>query len=151
VSWLTAEPWPPWFDRLVLMFQREVAQRIVAPPGGKQYGRLSVLAGWRTRARILFDIHPSAFVPPPKVTSSLVELVPRADALACDRALLERVTAAAFGQRRKMLRQSLKSLNTDPLPLLAAAGIEPTQRAEEISIEGFVALTNAVASARIGA
>ena len=80
VSWLTTEPWPPWFDRLVLMFQREVAERIVAPPGGKHYGRLSVLAGWRTRAKILFDIHPSAFVPPPKVTSSVVELVPRADA-----------------------------------------------------------------------
>ena len=80
VSWLTTEPWPPWFDRLVLMFQREVAERIVAPPGSKQYGRLSVLAGWRTRAKILFDVHPSAFVPPPKVTSSVVELVPRADA-----------------------------------------------------------------------
>ena len=77
VSWLTTEPWPPWFDRLVLMFQREVAERIAAPPGGKQYGRLSVLAGWRTRAKILFDVHPSNFVPPPKVTSSVVELVPR--------------------------------------------------------------------------
>ena len=80
VSWLTTEPWPPWFDRLVLMFQREVAERIAAPPGGKQYGRLSVLAGWRTRAKILFDVHPSNFVPPPKVTSSVVELVPRPDA-----------------------------------------------------------------------
>jgi 16S rRNA (adenine1518-N6/adenine1519-N6)-dimethyltransferase len=128
----------------VLMFQREVAERIVAPPGGKQYGRLSVLAGWRTRAKILFDIHPSAFVPPPKVTSSLVELVPRSDAPPCALALLERVTAAAFGQRRKMLRQSLKSLGTDPMPLLAAAGIEPTARAEEIPVEGFIALTRAL-------
>jgi 16S rRNA (adenine1518-N6/adenine1519-N6)-dimethyltransferase len=149
VSWLTTEPWPPWFDRLVLMFQREVAERIVAPPGDKQYGRLSVLAGWRTRAKILFDVHPSAFVPPPKVTSSVVELVPRPDAPACDRGLFERVTAAAFGQRRKMLRQSLKSLNTDPLPLLAAAGIEPTARAEEIPVEGFVALTRAFQAAKI--
>jgi 16S rRNA (adenine1518-N6/adenine1519-N6)-dimethyltransferase len=144
VSWLSTEPWPPWFDRLVLMFQREVAERIVAQPGGKQYGRLSVLAGWRTRARLLFDVHRSAFVPPPKVTSSVVELVPRSDPLACDRALLERVTAAAFGQRRKMLRQSLKSLGTDPAPLLAAAGIEPTARAEEIPVEGFVALARAL-------
>jgi 16S rRNA (adenine1518-N6/adenine1519-N6)-dimethyltransferase len=149
VSWLTTEPWPPWFDRLVLMFQREVAERIVAQPGSKHYGRLSVLAGWRTRARILFDVHPSAFVPPPKVTSSLVELVPRPGALVCDRALLERVTAAAFGQRRKMLRQSLKSLGVDPLPLLAAVGIEPTQRAEEIPVEGFVALTRALQQANI--
>ena len=149
VSWLSIEPWPPWFDRLVLMFQREVAERIVAPPGGEHYGRLSVLAGWRTRAKILFDVHPSAFVPPPKVTSSVVELTPRADALSCNRALLERVTAAAFGQRRKMLRQSLKSLNTDPLPLLAATGIEPTARAEEIPVEGFVALTCALEAARL--
>jgi 16S rRNA (adenine1518-N6/adenine1519-N6)-dimethyltransferase len=149
VSWLSVEPWPPWFDRLVLMFQREVAERIVAPPGGKQYGRLAVLAGWRTRAKILFDVHPSAFVPPPKVTSSLVELAPRSDALPCDRALLEQVTAAAFGQRRKMLRQSLKSLQLDPTPLLAATGIEPTARAEEIPVEGFVALARALEQAKI--
>ena len=149
IGWLSAEPWPPWFDRLVLMFQREVAERIVAQPASEHYGRLSVLAGWRTRARILFDINPSAFVPPPKVTSSVVELVPRTDAPACNRALLERVTAAAFGQRRKMLRQSLKSLGTNPMPLLAAADIDPTRRAEEISIEGFVALTRALEQARI--
>jgi 16S rRNA (adenine1518-N6/adenine1519-N6)-dimethyltransferase len=149
INWLTLEPWPPWYDRLVLMFQREVAERIAAPPGNKQYGRLSVLAGWRTRAKILFDIHPSAFVPPPKVTSSVVELVPRTDAPACDRRLLERVTAAAFGQRRKMLRQSLKSLDTDPLPLLAAASIDPTARAEEIPVEGFIALTRAFEQAKI--
>ena len=140
VSWLTAEPWPPWYDRLVLMFQREVAERIVAKPGSKSYGRLSVLAGWRTEAKILFDIAPSAFVPPPKVTSSLVQLVPRAAPLACDRRALERVTEAAFGQRRKMLRQSLKQLGVDPVPLLEKAGLDPTARAEDIAVEGFVAL-----------
>jgi 16S rRNA (adenine1518-N6/adenine1519-N6)-dimethyltransferase len=151
VSWLTVDPWPPWYDRLVLMFQREVAERIVAAPGGKQYGRLSVLAGWRSRAKILFDVHPSAFVPAPKVTSSLVELVPRADPLPCERALLERVTLAAFGQRRKMLRQSLKALGGDPLGLLDAAGIAPTARAEEVSVEGFVALARALERATIKA
>jgi 16S rRNA (adenine1518-N6/adenine1519-N6)-dimethyltransferase len=140
VGWLTAEPWPPWFDRLVLMFQREVAERITAPPGSKTYGRLSVLAQWRTEARILFDIAPSAFVPPPKVTSSVVELVPRAAPLPCESAALQKVTEAAFGQRRKMLRQSLRSLGRDPLPLLAAAEIEPTARAEDIPVEGFVRL-----------
>jgi 16S rRNA (adenine1518-N6/adenine1519-N6)-dimethyltransferase len=149
VNWLSAEPWPPWFDRLVLMFQREVAERIVAVPGGKSYGRLSVLAGWRTHAKILFDVHPSAFVPPPKVTSSVVELVPRADPAPCDRARLENVTAAAFGQRRKMLRQSLKSLGGDPLELLAAAGIAPTARAEDVPVEGFAALARALARANI--
>jgi 16S rRNA (adenine1518-N6/adenine1519-N6)-dimethyltransferase len=148
VSWLTAEPWPPWYDRLVLMFQREVAERIVATPGSKTYGRLSVLAGWRTQPKILFDIHPSAFVPVPRVTSSLVELVPRAVPLACDRRLLERVTEAAFGQRRKMLRQSLKSLGADPVPLLARAGIAPTARAEDIPAEGFVALARALSTSQ---
>jgi 16S rRNA (adenine1518-N6/adenine1519-N6)-dimethyltransferase len=146
VSWLTTE-WPPWYDRMVLMFQREVAERIVAAPGSKHYGRLSVLARWRTEPRILFDIAPSAFVPPPKVTSSLVELVPRAAPLACDLGMLERMTAAAFGQRRKMLRQSLRQLGLDPAPLLAAAGIESTERAENISVEGFVALARALAEA----
>jgi 16S rRNA (adenine1518-N6/adenine1519-N6)-dimethyltransferase len=140
VSWLTAEPWPPWYDRLVLMFQREVAERIVAGPGSKTYGRLSVLAGWRAEAKILFDIAPSAFVPPPNVTSSVVQLIPRATPLACERRALERVTEAAFGQRRKMLRQSLKSLGIDPLRLLGAAGIDETARAEDIPVEGFVAL-----------
>ena len=111
VGWLTAEPWPPWYDRLVLMFQREVAERIVAAPGTKTYGRLSVLAGWRCEAQILFDVAGRAFVPPPKVTSSVVRADParrrRSPATA---ARCERVTEAAFGQRRKMLRQSLKSL-----------------------------------------
>jgi len=147
VSWLTLEPWPPWYDRLVLMFQREVAERIVAVPGSKSYGRLSVLAGWRAQARILFDIAGSAFVPAPKVTSSLVSLVPREKPLTCERRALERVTEAAFGQRRKMLRQGLKSLGTDALALLAAAGIEPTARAEEIPIAGFVALARALGAA----
>jgi 16S rRNA (adenine1518-N6/adenine1519-N6)-dimethyltransferase len=145
IRWLSAEPWPPWYDSLVLMFQREVAERIVAPPGSKTYGRLSVFAAWRTESRILFDIAPSAFVPPPKVTSSLVQLLPRRAPLACDRRLLERVTEAAFGQRRKMLRQSLKSLGADPAPLLESAGIDPTERAEQIPVEGFVALANALA------
>jgi 16S rRNA (adenine1518-N6/adenine1519-N6)-dimethyltransferase len=145
VNWLTAEPWPPWYDRLTLMFQREVAERIVAKPGSKTYGRLSVLAGWRTEAKILFDIAPSAFVPPPKVTSSVVQLVPRATPLPCDRTALERVTEAAFGQRRKMLRQSLRTLGVDPLPLLESAGIDPTARAEDIAVDGFVVLARSFA------
>ena len=146
VGWLTAEPWPPWYDSLLLMFQREVAERIVAVPGNKSYGRLSVLAGWRTEAKILFDIARSAFVPPPKVTSSLVRLTPRQVPLDCDATALQRVTEAAFGQRRKMLRQSLKTLDVDAATLLADAGIEPTARAEEIPIEGFVAMARSFSS-----
>ncbi len=145
VGWLTVEPWPPWYDSLVVMFQREVAERIVAVPGSKTYGRLSVLAGWRTEAKILFDVKPSAFVPPPKVTSSLLRLTPRPVPLACDAQALQRVTEAAFGQRRKMLRQSLKTLGTDAAALLAEAGIEPTARAEDIPVAGFVALANVFA------
>jgi 16S rRNA (adenine1518-N6/adenine1519-N6)-dimethyltransferase len=148
VSWLTLEPWPPWYDRLVLMFQREVAERIIAGPGSRSYGRLSVLAGWRAEARRLFDVAGSAFVPPPKVTSTLVSLLPRAAPLPCERHALERVTQAAFGQRRKMLRQSLKSLGSDPLPLLEAAEIEPTARAEDIPVAGFVALARAFVAQR---
>jgi 16S rRNA (adenine1518-N6/adenine1519-N6)-dimethyltransferase len=144
VDWLTTEPWPPWYESLVLMFQREVAERIVAAPGGKIYGRLSVLAGWRCEAKILFDVAPSAFVPMPKVTSSIVRLTPRAAPLACDVEAIQRVTEAAFGQRRKMLRQSLKSLGIDTSALLSEAGIEPTARAEEIPVEGFVALAQAL-------
>jgi 16S rRNA (adenine1518-N6/adenine1519-N6)-dimethyltransferase len=143
IGWLTVEPWPPWYDRLTLMFQREVAERIVAGPGSKTYGRLSVLAGWRTEAKILFDIAPSAFVPPPKVTSSVVQFIPRAHPLPCDRRALERVTEAAFGQRRKMLRASLRQLGVDPVPLLENAGLDPTARAEDISVAGFVALAGA--------
>jgi 16S rRNA (adenine1518-N6/adenine1519-N6)-dimethyltransferase len=146
ISWLTTEPWPPWYDRMVLMFQREVAERIVAAPRSKAYGRLSVLTQWRTTPKMLFDISPQAFMPPPKVTSSLVEFFPRAEPLACDRAALERVTEAAFGQRRKMLRASLKQLGIDPIPLLESAGIDPTARAEDIAVEGFVALANGMSS-----
>ena len=142
IGWLTAEPWPPWYNSLLLMFQREVAERIVATPGSKSYGRLSVLAGWRTEAKLLFDVAPSAFVPPPKVTSSVVRLTPRPVPLACQSIALQRVTEAAFGQRRKMLRQSLKTLGVDAGALLSEAGIEPTARAEEIPVEGFVALAN---------
>ncbi|MEX0697935.1 MAG: 16S rRNA (adenine(1518)-N(6)/adenine(1519)-N(6))-dimethyltransferase RsmA [Dongiaceae bacterium] len=143
IGWLRTEPWPPWYRSLTLLFQREVAQRIVSGPGSKAYGRLSVLAGWRAEATMLFDIPARAFTPPPKVTSSVVQLVPRAKPLACDPDVLERVVATAFGQRRKMLRQSLKSLGVEPQSLLAAAGIEPTRRAEEIDVDGFVALANA--------
>ena len=146
VAWLTVEPWPPWYDMLVLTFQREVALRIVAARGTKSYGRLSVLAGWRTTAQILFDITPKAFVPAPQVTSSVVRLVPRAQPLPCDRRLLERVVEAAFGQRRKMLRQSLKSLGVDPLALLTPAQIDPTARAEDVPVEGFVAMARALAA-----
>jgi 16S rRNA (adenine1518-N6/adenine1519-N6)-dimethyltransferase len=148
IGWLTAEPWPPFYDRLVLMFQREVAERLVAAPGSKSYGRLSVLSQWRTHPKVLFDIAPSAFVPPPKVTSSVVELIPNPQPLPCDRATLEKVTEAAFGQRRKMLRQSLKSLGHDPLMLLSEAGIAETERAENVDIAGFVRLARAF-SARL--
>jgi len=142
-GWLSGEAWPPWWDRAVLMFQREVAERIVATPEERaDYGRLGVLCGWRTEASILFDVAPTAFVPPPKVTSSVVHLMPRAAPLPCRAGALEAVTRAAFGQRRKMLRQSLKSLAPDPLPLLRAVGIVETARAEEIPVEGFVALAN---------
>jgi 16S rRNA (adenine1518-N6/adenine1519-N6)-dimethyltransferase len=143
-----------WLDRivdyrsLVLMFQREVALRLAAAPRTPAYGRLSVLVQWLTEPKILFDVPPRAFVPPPKVTSSVVRLTPRAAPLAsADKAVLERVTAAAFGQRRKMLRSSLKALGVPPEPLLAAAGIPPTARAEELSVEEFGALARALAQA----
>jgi len=146
--WLEADPWPPFFDRLTLMFQREVALRIVATPAQRaDYGRLGVLAGWRTRARLLFDVPASAFTPAPKVTSSVVELVPRAAPEACDGEILSAATQAAFGQRRKMLRQSLKgfaaSRQFDIAALLEAAGLDPTRRAEEIDVAGFAALARA--------
>lgn len=143
IRWLTVEPWPPWYDSLTLMFQREMAERIAADPGGKSYGRLAVLASWRTEAKILFNVARTAFTPPPKVTSSVVRLVPRVAPLRCDASALQRITEAAFGQRRKMLRQSLKTLDVDARALLEVAGIDPTVRAEEISIEGFVALARA--------
>jgi 16S rRNA (adenine1518-N6/adenine1519-N6)-dimethyltransferase len=142
-GWLDGDAWPPWWDQAVLMFQREVAERIVAGPETRaDYGRLGVLCGWRTRAEILFDVSPSAFVPPPKVTSSVVRLVPRADPLPCRVGALEAVTRAAFGQRRKMLRQSLKALTPDAGALLAASGLAETARAEEVPVAGFVDLAN---------
>jgi len=144
VRWLRAD-WPPWWARMVLMFQREVAERIVAAPGDDAYGRLGVLAGWRTTARIAFDISPMAFTPPPKVTSSVVSVIPRETPLApADLEALERVTAAAFGQRRKMLRQSLRTLGGDPGDLLEAAGATPTARAETLTVETFCALARAL-------
>ncbi|MFA6154274.1 16S rRNA (adenine(1518)-N(6)/adenine(1519)-N(6))-dimethyltransferase RsmA [Mesorhizobium sp.] len=142
VRWLTVTEWPPFYLSMTLMFQREVAQRIVAPPGSDAYGRLGVLAGWRTQARIAFDVPPQAFTPPPKVTSSVVHLEPRAMPLPADVKKLGRVTEAAFGQRRKMLRQSVKSLGGEAL--LERAGIDPTRRAETLSVEEFVRLTNTV-------
>lgn len=146
-SWLESAMWPQWYDRLVLMFQKEVAQRIVATPAARaDYGRLAVLANWRCKTRILFDVPAAAFTPPPKVVSSVVELVPLSEPLPCDTKALAAVTQAAFGQRRKMLRQSLKSLGVDPIGLLARAGLESTKRAEEIPIEGFVALANELAA-----
>jgi 16S rRNA (adenine1518-N6/adenine1519-N6)-dimethyltransferase len=136
------------FAGLTLMFQKEVADRLVARPGGSAYRRLAVAAQWRAQVRRLFDIDRRAFTPPPKVASTVVELVPRAQPLApADPDILERVTAAAFGQRRKMLRQSLKALG-DATALLAAAEIAPTRRAEELSIEEFCALARAVSAAR---
>jgi len=140
IDWLSIEPWPPWYDMMVLMFQREVAERIVAAENDEAYGRLAVLANWRAETKILFDISPAAFVPQPKVTSSVVRLVPRSVPEPCDRRTLEQVAAAAFGQRRKMLRQSLKSLGVDPAELAAAAGVEPTRRAETVPVSGFVAM-----------
>ncbi|EXL08748.1 16S rRNA (adenine(1518)-N(6)/adenine(1519)-N(6))-dimethyltransferase RsmA [Aquamicrobium defluvii] len=140
VRWLTEKEWPPFYQSMTLMFQREVAQRIVAEPGSGAYGRLGVLAGWRTNARIAFDVPPQAFTPPPKVTSSVVHLVPRAEPLAADVGKLGKITEAAFGQRRKMLRQSLKGLGGETL--LEKVGIDPTRRAETLSIEEFVRLAN---------
>lgn len=138
VRWLTTEPWPPFYESMTLMFQREVAERIIAKPGESAYGRLGVLAGWRTEARIVFDLAPQAFTPPPKVTSAVVHITPRAHPLPVDGKKLARVTEAAFGQRRKMLRQSVKSLGGEAL--LAKVGIDPTRRAETLSIEEFVML-----------
>ena len=148
IRWLTIEPWPPWYEMMVLMFQREVAERIVARENDEAYGRLGVLANWRAETKILFDISPSAFVPPPKVTSAVVRLVPRASPEPCDRPLLEQVAAAAFGQRRKMLRQSLKSLGVDPARLAAAAGLDATRRAETIPVSSFVAMARELADIR---
>ncbi|MEX1179317.1 MAG: 16S rRNA (adenine(1518)-N(6)/adenine(1519)-N(6))-dimethyltransferase RsmA [Cucumibacter sp.] len=138
VGWLTAEPWPPFWESLTLMFQREVAERIVAKPGSKAFGRLSVLCGWRTEAKIAFDVARTAFTPPPKVTSSVVHFTPKPGATEVAPAALEAVTRAAFGQRRKMLRQSLKGLGQPVEPLLAAAGLKGTERAEDVAVAQFV-------------
>jgi 16S rRNA (adenine1518-N6/adenine1519-N6)-dimethyltransferase len=140
-GWLTSGAWPPWFSSLTLMFQKEVAERIVAAPGGKDYGRLSVLCQHLCETKKLFDVNRSAFTPPPKITSSIVQLTPRAvPAPSCDITVLERVTAAAFGQRRKMLRSSLKTLTDTPEVLLAQADIDPELRAEQVPVAGFARL-----------
>jgi len=147
VKWLTTPVWPTWFDSLTLMFQREVAERLVAAPRTGAYGRLSVLTQWRTKPRILFDVHPSAFVPPPSITSSVVRLDVIAGPEPAPLKWVERVTAAAFGQRRKMLRSSLRTLGSDPQALLAQCGIPETARAEEVPNTGFLALARAYAAA----
>jgi 16S rRNA (adenine1518-N6/adenine1519-N6)-dimethyltransferase len=143
-GWLTMEPWPPFFESLTLMFQREVAERIVARPGDDAYGRLGVLAGWRTEARIAFNVGRQAFVPPPNVTSAVVHLVPKPVEGGLPVKQVEQVTKAAFGQRRKMVRQSLKSVGVPVEGLLAAAGLEGDERAEELPIEAFLAMARAL-------
>ena len=146
VRWLTPKDWPPFWQSLTLMFQREVAQRIVAEPGSKAYGRLALLAQWRADARIVINLPPEAFTPPPKVSSAVVHLTalpePRFPA---DAAILSRVVAAGFNQRRKMLRSSLKGIAPDIEDRLITAGIKPTERAEQVSLEQFCALARAVA------
>lgn len=146
VRWLTPKDWPPFWQSLTLMFQREVAERIVAQPGSKAYGRLAILAQWRAEARIALSLPPGAFTPPPKVSSAVVHLTalpePRFPA---DAAILSRVVAAAFNQRRKMLRASLKGVSPQIEDHLNAAGIPPTERAEQVSLEGFCALARSLA------
>lgn len=140
-GWLDTEPWPPWFDRMVLMFQKEVAERIVAVPRTKAYGRLSVLAQWRSAPRIVLNVPREAFTPAPKVESAIVEFVPHKDpSPPCTPRALARVTAAAFGQRRKMLRASLRQLVGAPEELLDAAGIAGNLRAEDLSVKDFARL-----------
>jgi 16S rRNA (adenine1518-N6/adenine1519-N6)-dimethyltransferase len=144
VKWLTAPAWPPFWQSLTLMFQREVAERIVAKPGSEHYGRLSVLAQWRATAKIQFDVSRNAFVPPPKITSSIVRLEPLSEPVApANLRDLEAVTQAAFGQRRKMLRQSLKSLAPDAEALARDAGLDPTERPEQLSVAEFASLARA--------
>ena len=140
VNWLLPKQWPPFWQSLTLMFQKEVGQRIVAREDDNHYGRLGVLCGWRTRAHMSFDIPPQAFTPPPKVTSTVVHLEPIAKPLPCDADKLEKVTLAAFGQRRKMLRQSLKPIGGEAL--LARAEIDPQRRAETLSVEEFCRIAN---------
>ena len=147
VRWLTPAEWPPYWESLTLMFQREVAQRIVASPGSKAYGRLALLAQWRTDPKIVMDLPPEAFSPPPKVSSSVVHLTalpaPRYPA---EPGMLNRVVAAAFNQRRKMLRSALKSLHPQIEDHLTAAGIKPTERAEQVDLEAFCALARQLQS-----
>lgn len=138
LRWLSG-PWPPWWQSLTLMFQREVAERIVAAPGSKDYGRLSILSQWRSDARIVMNVHRSAFVPPPKVMSAVVHIVPREMPKGVTLSVLERLTESAFGQRRKMLRSSLKEL-PGALDTLAALGIDSARRAETVSVPEFVAI-----------
>jgi 16S rRNA (adenine1518-N6/adenine1519-N6)-dimethyltransferase len=142
INWLLPPVWPPFWQSLTLMFQKEVGQRIVAKGNDDHFGRLGVLCGWRTEARMAFDVPPQAFTPPPKVTSTVVHLTPRETPMPCDVAKLERVTMAAFGQRRKMLRQSLKPVGGEGL--LNRAGIDPARRAETLSVEEFVTLANLI-------
>jgi 16S rRNA (adenine1518-N6/adenine1519-N6)-dimethyltransferase len=146
VRWLTPPAWPPFWTSLTLMFQKEVAERVVAPPGSKAYGRLSILAQWRTDPRIVFELPARAFTPPPKVASAVVQFdrleSPRFPA---DAAVLSRVVGLAFGQRRKMLRASLRALGPDVEDLLSKACIPPTERAEQVSLEGFCRLSRLVA------
>lgn len=141
--WLSGEAWPPWWKSLTLMFQLEVAERIVARPGSGTYGRLSVLSQWRTEARIAMKVHRSAFVPPPKVMSAVVHLRPYEAPEKVTAAVLERLTAAAFGQRRKMLRGSLQAY-PQALAVLEAAGIDPQRRAETLSVEEFVGIARLI-------
>jgi 16S rRNA (adenine1518-N6/adenine1519-N6)-dimethyltransferase len=145
VRWLGGEAWPPWWASLTLMFQREVAERIVARPGTGAYGRLAILAQWRSAPRLAMKVHRSAFVPPPKVMSAIVHIVPKAAPAGVRAATLERLTAAAFGQRRKMLRQSLKGL-PGALDALTAVGIDAERRAETLSVEEFVAVAREIDS-----
>lgn len=140
VNWLLPGHWPPFWQSMTLMFQREVGLRIVAGADDDHYGRLGVLCGWRTKARLAFDVPPQAFTPPPKVTSTVVHLEPVEAPIPCSPAVLEKVTQAAFGQRRKMLRQSLKPLGGEAL--LAKAGIDPQRRAETLTVEEFCRLAN---------
>ena len=145
IRWLTPENWPPFWDSLTLMFQKEVAARIVAQPGSKAYGRLSILTQWRAKARIVMEIPPQAFTPPPKVNSAVVLIEKREEMLfPAKEAVLTRVVAAAFNQRRKMLRASLKSVSPDIENILQDVGIKPTERAENLSIEEFCALARAL-------
>jgi 16S rRNA (adenine1518-N6/adenine1519-N6)-dimethyltransferase len=149
VRWLGGETWPPFWSSLTLMFQREVAERIVARPGAAAYGRLSILAQWRSEARIAMKVHRSAFVPPPKVMSAIVHIVPKPAPAGVKAAILESLTAAAFGQRRKMLRQSLKGL-AGALEALAGLGIAAERRAETLDVDEFVALARAIGEDRAG-